>query len=121
MSRCPLPLSSSRKRPCSHCRKWFQPDARVGKRQRFCSSPGCQQARQRRQEAEWRRDNPTYFTGRRWEAARAKTPPTVPQSPPPLGKVPWDLVQMEMGAQGAVILGLLVGVLLRHAQMQRRV
>jgi len=34
--------------PCPACRKWFRPDPKVGKRQRFCSAPDCQKERHRR-------------------------------------------------------------------------
>ena len=31
-----------RKRPCRICRRWFQPHARAGERQRVCSEAACQ-------------------------------------------------------------------------------
>jgi hypothetical protein len=112
------PVRSARKRPCRFCGEWFQPDPRVGDRQRACSKPACQQARQRRQQAEWRGRNPDYFASRRWRAATEETPPpqpppTLPRSPPPLEQVPWDVVQSQFKAQQTVILALLVRVLVR--------
>lgn len=106
----PRPL---RKRPCSCCRKWFQPDARVGNRQRACPAPACQAARKRAQEARWRRKNPDYFAGRRWQAQTEKAPPEPARAPSPLDEVPWDVVQTQMGAQAAVIIALLAQLLLR--------
>lgn len=38
----------AKKRPCSICRKWFQPHPRSAERQRTCGSPGCQRERHRR-------------------------------------------------------------------------
>lgn len=38
----------TRKRPCSVCRKWFQPHPRLGARQRTCGSEDCQRERHRR-------------------------------------------------------------------------
>ena len=47
-----------RKRPCRVCRRWFQPEARVGDRQRVCSAAECQRERHRRACADWRARNP---------------------------------------------------------------
>lgn len=130
-----------RKRPCSICRHWFQPDARVGKRQRVCSSPACQAARRKKTQASWREKNPDYFAARRLaeRAARAKQaqqaepaeqPSTAPakepsrgppvRMPPPLDRLPWDVAQDEFGVQGADFLELFGRVLVRVAQDQRR-
>jgi hypothetical protein len=114
----------TRKRPCSFCGSWFQPDPRVGGRQYACSDPDCQEQRRRRKQAQWRRRNPDYFVGRRWTAvvdgapasASGESPPSSPaaaRSPPPLEKVPWDVVQSQMGAKASVVLGLFVRLLLR--------
>ena len=35
-------------KPCCVCRRWFEPDPRVGKRQRACFNPECQRERHRR-------------------------------------------------------------------------
>ena len=115
LRRSPTPLA---RRPCSVCGKWFQPDPRVGKRQRCCAAPTCQQARKRAQEAAWRRRNPDYFTGRRWqtvteEGSPPASPPTVPRSPPPLDEVPWDVVKTQFKVQQVVILALVARVLAR--------
>ena len=40
-----------RKKPCRICRRWFQPDARVGERQRACGKPECQTARRQKTQA----------------------------------------------------------------------
>lgn len=44
-------MSEARKRPCTICRRWFRPDARVGVRQRACTNPECQTARRRKTQA----------------------------------------------------------------------
>ncbi|TPV96475.1 MAG: hypothetical protein B7733_04565 [Myxococcales bacterium FL481] len=49
-----------RKRPCRICKRWFQPNPRVGDRQKVCSNATCQRERHRRACAEWRRRNPDY-------------------------------------------------------------
>lgn len=108
-----------RKRPCAICRRWFQPDVRVGDRQRVCAAPSCQRARKRKQEAGWRRRNPDYFTGQRWQRATAPlalptaTAAPMPRSPPPLDQVPWDVVQTQFEGQQVVILALIVQLILR--------
>lgn len=43
-----------RKRPCRICRRWFQPEPRVGGRQHVCSSDECQRERHRRACSDWR-------------------------------------------------------------------
>jgi hypothetical protein len=48
------------KRPCSICRKWFQPDVRQIGRQKTCS-PDCQYEHHRRQCEEWDKKNKEYF------------------------------------------------------------
>ena len=111
--------SMVRKRPCSLCGSWFQPDARVGARQHACSGAECQQRRRRRKQAQWRRRNPDYFVARRWTAAVDDAAEAGPgRSPAPLEQVPWDVVQSQMGAKAAVIIGLLLRVLVLHLQSQ---
>lgn len=114
----------TRKRPCSFCGSWFQPDLRVGDRQYACSNPKCQKKRRRRKQAKWRHDNPDYFVGRRWTgrvggvpaSASGESAPASPKpvrSPPPLEKVPWDVVQSQIGDKASVMLGLFARLLLR--------
>jgi hypothetical protein len=47
-------------KPCRICRRWFQPDPRVGGRQHACSQPDCQTARRQKTQASWRDRNPGY-------------------------------------------------------------
>jgi hypothetical protein len=55
---------ATRKRPCRFCRRWFQPDPRVGNKQYACSADACQHARQRGNERAWHERHPGYFRGR---------------------------------------------------------
>ena len=48
------------KRPCSICRKWFQPDVRQKGRQKTCG-PNCRNELHRRQCEKWNRKNKAYF------------------------------------------------------------
>jgi hypothetical protein len=52
--------NSRGKRPCSICRKWFQPDVRQKGRQKTCS-PNCKNELHRRQCDEWNKKNREYF------------------------------------------------------------
>ena len=64
------------KRPCRVCRKWFQPNPRVGKRQKVCSEPACQRERHRQNGARWRQRNADYDRGERLrERLRIETEP----------------------------------------------
>ena len=112
-------MYSRKKKPCSICRRWFEPDARVGQRQLACSSPKCQAQRRRRKQAEWRQSRPDYFTAcrilKRAEAERSPEPLRLKR---PLSGLPWDVVQDEMGVAAADFLAILVGLLLRLVQSQ---
>jgi hypothetical protein len=116
-----------RTRPCRVCRRWFQPDPRVGDRQHVCTSAECQAARRKKTQASWRARNPDYFVARRLKerAAKVSPPPSPPPAPlrvpPPLDRLPWDVAQDQFGAQGADFLGVFGRVLVVAAQDQRRV
>lgn len=133
-----MPSSSM---PCSVCRKWFTPSARVGDRQFACSTPSCQSARRKKKQAAWRAAHPDYFVARRLQerAASAEEPRphepsagtsaaadavTRPPEPlavrPPLDRLPWDLAQSHFGVQGADFIAVLGGLLLRATQSQMR-
>lgn len=63
------------KRPCTICRKWFEPHPRAGPRQRTCSRPECQRERHRRNCTSWHRRNPDYDRETRWQARLAQSRP----------------------------------------------
>lgn len=46
---------------CAFCGQFFQPDPRVGARQKSCKRPVCQKKRKRAQEKRWKSENPDYF------------------------------------------------------------
>lgn len=106
-----------KKRPCSVCRCWFQPDVRVGDRQRTCGAVECKRARHARADRAWRAANPDYDRARRWgeaiEAAKAepRSAPPAPSAPAPMSGVPWEVVQDEMRVEGRVILAGVVRVM----------
>ena len=114
-----------KKRPCSICRRWFDPDRRVGARQRACSGRSCQVARRARTQAWWRRRNPDYFTARRLQlrgVSKEEGTLLEPlQLPPPLSHLPWDIAQDEFGLVGTDFIAHLGRVLLRYGQDERRV
>ena len=112
-------MYTRKKRPCSICRRWFEPDARVGRRQRVCSSPECQRERRRRKQAEWRKSRPDYFTARRiLKRAEAKRTPEPLRLKKPLSHLPWDIMQDEIGVAATDFLAILVGLLHLVAQSQ---
>src|SRR5690242_6255940 len=113
-----------KKRPCSICRRWFQPDVRVGDRQRACGTEECQRARHREADRAWHARHRDYDRGRRWQmavdAAKAGAPPSPPDRPPPLPGVPWDVAQDAMRPEAVVIVAGVARVLATHAQDERR-
>jgi hypothetical protein len=132
----------AKKRPCRICRKWFRPDPRVGQRQRACSRPECQQARRATTQAAWRARNPEYYHHRRLTqrsaaanaAAKAAAavaagkvpehgggPPAALAMPASLARVPWELLQDEIGVQVTDAIGVTTREILRALKDQRRV
>lgn len=115
-------MPEARKRPCTICRQWFRPDARIGDRQRACGKPGCQAIRRQKTQANWRKRNPEYAAAYRiQQRAIARDPPAEPlRMPPPLNQLPWDLAKDQFGAQGADFIGVMGGLLLRAGKDQFR-
>ena len=114
-------MPKARKKPCRICRRWFQPDARVGERQRACGKPECQTARRQKTQADWRRRNPDYAIAWRLDQRAAQTPPPEPlRFPAPLNQLPWDLAKDQFGAQGADFIGVTSALILRTAKDQIR-
>jgi hypothetical protein len=111
-------MAFQRKRPCAVCRRWFQPDPRIGARQRVCPERACQVSRRRRQQAEWRKQNPEYFVARRLQARAVEARDPELRLPPPLSRLPWDLAQSQFGAQGADFMAELGRVVVRVRQSQ---
>src|SRR3954467_3987700 len=113
-----------KKRPCSVCRRWFLPDARVGARQKACGDAECQRVRHREADRAWHARHRDYDRGRRWqeavEAAKAGAPPSPPDRPAALAGVPWDVAQDAMTPEAVVIVAGVARVLAIHAQDEIR-
>ena len=110
-----------RKKPCRICRRWFQPDARVGERQRACGKPGCQSARRQKTQADWRKRNPDYTIAWRLDQRAAQTSPPEPlRFPAPLNQLPLNVAKDQFSAQGADFLGVMSALILRAAKDQIR-
>jgi len=115
-------MPEARKRPCTICRRWFRPDARVGPRQRACRQAECQTARRKKTQAKWRATNPDYGVGYRIQQRGAREQPPEPlRLPPPLTQLPWDLAKDQFGAKGADFIGVMGTLILRAAKDQWRV
>src|SRR5918994_6031820 len=115
-------MPEARKRPCTICRRWFRPDARIGTRQRACGKPECQTSRRRKTQASWRHRNLDYATAYRIEQRAAHTQPAAEplRMPAPLNQLPWDLAKDQFGAQGADFIGVMGTLLMRTAKDQFR-
>jgi hypothetical protein len=110
-----------RKKPCRICRRWFQPDPRVGARQRACGKPECQTAQRRKTQANWRKRNPDYAIAWRLDQRAAQAPP--PEAlrlPAPLEQLPWNVAKDQFSPQGADFLGVMSALILRAAKDQIR-
>lgn len=51
------------KKRCDYCGCWFQPDPRLGDKQKACHRKKCRHKRKREAHARWLADNPAYFKG----------------------------------------------------------
>lgn len=114
-------MPDAAKKPCRICRKWFRPDVRVGRRQRTCGRPECQNALRKQSLAVWRIRNPDYFIAWRIQArAKPGRAPEPLRLPSPLSSLPWDIAQDEFGTIGADFIGAMGSVVLRAAKNQLR-
>src|ERR1035437_9623852 len=91
-------MPEARKRPCTICRRWFRPDARVGVRQRACSQPECQTARRQKTQASWRSRNQGYAIAWRLDrrVTQAQQPPEPLRLPAPLNQLPWEFAKDQL-------------------------
>jgi len=124
------------KRPCSICRKWFQPIPQQIKRQKTCG-PACQNERHRRQCEEWNRKNKAYFKNNYLadqldaidQQEQSKDPPAdqtaqpknpsvffLPQSRQTEPILPMDVIVTRLGKKHAVIIQYLVFQITRHVR-----
>ena len=125
------------KRPCSICRKWFQPISQQKKRQRTCS-PACRQELHRRQCEQWNRRNKSYFKSNYLadkisaidERVQSRSPPVDQQERPdnfpaacllPSRRtapvLPMDIIVARLGTTAAVIIPYLIFQVTRHVRV----
>jgi len=110
-------MPDAKKKPCRICRKWFQPDIRVGTRQCTCGRPECQKALRKRAMSTWRTRNPDYFIGWRIQArCNSERGAETKWLPHPLSNLPWDIAQDEFGPRGADFIGAMGKVVLKAAK-----
>ena len=109
------------KRPCSICRKWFQPDVRQKGRQKTCSSD-CKQELHRRHCEKWNKKNREYsknnYLDDILEEIEAQQPESRPaqadfhkqQSSKPQTKpvLPYEIIAREYGIRTMVIIKYIV-------------
>lgn len=90
-----------RSRPCSVCRKWFEPHPRVGKRQKSCGSPECQRELQQRARRRWRQEHPDYDREERVRRRiRGVEPPEAGVDP--VAQIDWQGTREVVGLQVGV-------------------
>src|ERR1035438_3034598 len=113
-------MPEARKRPCTICRRWFRPDARVGVRQRACTKPECQAARRQKTQASWRSRNPGYAVAWRIDrrATQVPQPPEPLRLPAPLDQLPWEFAKDQFGVQRADFIGVMGALILRATKDQ---
>ena len=116
--------TSTRKRPCSICRRWFIPNPKLGSRQVTCGRPACRRERHRKKCAEWNRNNPEYFKGNYLQKKRSQSTSTHSRDqdiPPSRGSSPAllnsgiapDEIKEVISPEQAVIIEYIVRQLLR--------
>ena len=114
-------MPKARKKPCRICRRWFDPDARVGERQRACDRPECQTARRQKTQAHWRKRNPDYPIAWRLDRRAAQIPPPEPlRFRSPLNQLPWGFAKDQFGAQGADFIAVTSALILRGVKDEIR-
>jgi hypothetical protein len=115
-------MPAPRKRPCSICRRWFRPDARVGDRQHACGKTECQTSRRQETQASWRHRNLGYAIAYRIDQRAAKTQPAAEplRLPAPLNQLPWEFAKDQFGPQGADFIGVMGALIVRSAKDQIR-
>ncbi len=110
--------SSSGKRPCCICRKWFTPDVRQKGRQTTCGCSACKSEQHRRNCQKWNKRNGEYFKnnylGKKLEKLEEKASKEFRSSkpsyehPPPncLAKpvLPYEILENEYGTRNMIIM-----------------
>ena len=101
-------------RPCSVCRKRFEPDPRAAKHAKTCS-PACRQELHRRRCLSWHARHPDYD---REQRLRGRVVPAREGAPPaaPLDEVDWSAARDAVGLEVQVVVEEVVKVLARGAR-----
>jgi hypothetical protein len=97
----------AKKRPCSICRRWFQPNPRTGARQRVCGSDECQRERHRRACKSWHQENPDYDRERRLRDRVVVEEETIARdsiAALPSHRLRWSAVRDAVGLEVAVVI-----------------
>jgi hypothetical protein len=118
--------NSRGKRPCSICRKWFQPDVRQKGRQKTCS-PDCKKDLHRRQCEEWNKKNQEYFKNtylakkiEKAEAEQLKQTQLIVSQKKLISKCqkkpifPYEIIANEYGIRNLIIIQYFVSQVINH-------
>ncbi len=124
------------KRPCSICRKWFQPDVRQKDRQKTCGRLKCQTELHRRNCHNWNKRNKEVFANSYLEKKLDQVEPKTVKEPPPdpihseVAQIllpptspfvlPVEIITQEYGARNMVIIHYLVRKIISQCQCQNR-
>ena len=114
--------NSRGKRPCSICRKWFQPDVRQKGRQKTCGSPDCKSEQHRRQCEKWNRKNRDYFKTNYLDKKIEAVQEALPDEPPIATNrhpiiLPYEIIINEYGAKHLVILRYLIFLVIQECRV----
>ena len=117
-----MPKAGTKKRPCTICRRWFQPEPQVVGRQKACKNPVCRAALRRKTQAIWRNRNPEYAATRRLDQRANQTnPPAEPlRLPQPLDQLPWNAAKDEFSPYGLDFIGVALALILCAAKDEIR-
>ena len=117
-----MPKAGTKKRPCTICRRWFQPEPQVVARQRSCNNPVCRTALRKKTQASWRKRNPDYAVAWRLDQRTNQTqPPAEPlRLPKPLDQLPWNLAKDEFSSYGIDFIGVALALIVRATKDEIR-
>jgi hypothetical protein len=112
----------TKKRPCTICRRWFQPEPQVIARQRCCNNPVCRAALRKKTQGNWRNRNPEYAATRRLDQrANQINPPAEPlRLPKPLEQLPWNVAKDEFSPYGIDFIGVALSLIVRTTKDEIR-
>jgi len=117
-----MPKAGTKKRPCTICRRWFQPEPQVRTRQRSCNNPVCRAALRKKTQASWRKRNPDYALAHRLDQRANQTKPSADplRLPKPLDQLPWNVAKDEFSPYGIDFIGVALALIVRLAKDEIR-